>query len=75
LGQEGRGCLQGPGGLLFFLLFFSFRFASAFLAESFGDKSEKGRFSKGCNTGLKQDFKILIYCLKIIFKGLQIFLV
>jgi hypothetical protein len=45
------------------------------LQHSFGYKREKGGVSKGCKTGWKQDFKNLIYYLKIIFKGLQIFLV
>jgi hypothetical protein len=35
------------------LLFFFLISASPFLAETFGDKREKGGISKGCKTGLK----------------------
>jgi hypothetical protein len=40
-----------------------------FLAQIFRDKGKKRRGFKGCKPGLKQDFKNLIYLLKIIFKG------
>jgi hypothetical protein len=45
-----------------------------FLLKLLGIRGKR-KVSKGCKTGFKQDFKNLIYCLKIIFKGLQIFLV
>jgi hypothetical protein len=32
-----------------------------FLLKLLGDKREKGGVSKSCKTGLKQDFKNLIY--------------